>query len=77
MGAHVWLWARHFVLARGLPAGLARSEAGDGEVLGIGRRTKIDKLEIRWPQPSGRRVDVFTELPVDRYISIIEGSGIK
>ena len=46
-------------------------------MLGIGRRTKIDKLEIRWPQPSGRRVDVFTELPVDRYISIIEGSGIK
>jgi len=24
------------------------------EVLGIGKRTKIDKLEIRWPQPSGR-----------------------
>jgi len=45
-------------------------------VLGIGRRTKIDKLEILWPHPSGR-VDVFTELPVDRYISIIEGSGIK
>jgi len=42
----------------------------------IGKRTKIDKLEIPWPQPRGR-VDVFTELPVDRYISIIEGSGIK
>ena len=34
------------------------------EVLGIGKRTKIDKLEIRWPQPSGR-VETFTDLPLD------------
>ena len=46
------------------------------EVLGIGKRTKIDKLEIKWPQPSGR-VEVFTQLPVDRYITVVEGSGIK
>ncbi len=46
------------------------------EVLGIGARTKIDRLEIRWPQPS-TRVDVFTDLPIDRYITIVEGSGIK
>ena len=46
------------------------------EVLGIGSRTKIDRLEVRWPQPSGR-VDVFAEVPVDRYITIVEGSGIK
>jgi hypothetical protein len=46
------------------------------EVLGIGSRTKIDKLEIRWPQPSGR-IDVFTDLPIDRYITIVEGVGIK
>src|SRR5439155_187298 len=29
------------------------------EVLGIGKRTKIDKLEVRWPQPSGR-TETFT-----------------
>ncbi len=46
------------------------------EVLGIGPRNKIDKLEIRWPKPSNR-VDVFTELPIDRYIKIVEGVGIK
>jgi hypothetical protein len=46
------------------------------EVLGIGKRTKIDKLEIRWPQPSGR-VETFTDLPLDRYITIVEGVGIK
>ena len=46
------------------------------EVLGIGPRNKIDKLEIRWPKPSNR-VDVFTELPIDRYIKIVEGVGVK
>jgi hypothetical protein len=44
------------------------------EVLGIGRRTKIDKLEIQWPQP-GKRVETFTNLPIDRYITLVEGSG--
>ncbi len=46
------------------------------EVLGIGRRTKIDQLEIRWPQPGGK-VETFTDLPVDRYITIVEGLGVK
>ena len=46
------------------------------EVLGIGKRTKIDKLEIRWPQPSGR-VETFTDVPIDKYITIVEGAGIK
>jgi hypothetical protein len=46
------------------------------EVLGIGARTKIDRLEIRWPQPSAR-VETFTDLPIDRYITIVEGTGIK
>ncbi len=46
------------------------------DVLGIGSRTKIDKLEIHWPQPSGR-VETLTDLPIDRYITIVEGSGIR
>ena len=46
------------------------------DVLGIGKRKKIDKLEIRWPPPSGR-TESFTDLPVDRYITIVEGAGIK
>ncbi|WP_263384689.1 CRTAC1 family protein [Granulicella arctica] len=44
-------------------------------VLGIGTHTKLDQLEIRWPAPS-TRVDTFTELPIDRYITIIEEEGI-
>lgn len=43
-------------------------------VLGIGNRPKIDWLEIKWPLPSGK-VERFTGLPVDRYITIVEGTG--
>ncbi len=46
------------------------------EVLGIGARTKVDRLEIHWPQPSGR-VETFADLPVNRYITIVEGLGLK
>jgi hypothetical protein len=41
-------------------------------VLGIGSRAKIDWLEVKWPQPSGL-VEKFTDLPIDRYITITEG----
>ncbi len=43
-------------------------------VLGIGKRTTIDWLEIKWPQPGGS-VERFTKLPLDRYITVIEGTG--
>jgi hypothetical protein len=43
-------------------------------VLGIGQRPKLDWLEIKWPQPSGA-VERFTNLPIDRYITIEEGAG--
>ena len=44
------------------------------EVLGIGSAAKIDWLEIKWPQPSGR-VERVTDLPIDRYVTIVEGKG--
>ena len=43
-------------------------------VLGLGNRTKLDWLEIKWPLPS-KAVERFTDLPLDRYITIIEGQG--
>ncbi|MFL6304893.1 MAG: CRTAC1 family protein [Candidatus Sulfotelmatobacter sp.] len=45
-------------------------------VLGIGKRTKIDLLEVKWPEPGGT-IEKFTNLPIDRYITIIEGEGIR
>ena len=40
-------------------------------VLGLGAAAKLDWLEIRWPLPSGK-VERFTNLPLDRYIGIVE-----
>jgi hypothetical protein len=44
------------------------------DVLGIGTAAAFDWLEIKWPQPSGR-VERITSLPVDRYVTIVEGKG--
>jgi len=43
-------------------------------ILGLGKRDKLDWLEIKWPLPSGG-VERFTDLPIDRYITIVEGEG--
>jgi hypothetical protein len=43
-------------------------------VLGIGSRQKLDWVEVRWPKPSGQ-VERFTNLPIDRYITLEEGKG--
>jgi enediyne biosynthesis protein E4 len=43
-------------------------------VLGLGQRTKIDWIEVKWPLPSGR-VERITGLPIDRYVTIVEGDG--
>jgi len=40
------------------------------EILGIGQATKIDSLQIKWP--SGQ-VDRLTDLPINKYIKIVEG----
>ncbi len=44
------------------------------EVIGLGKATKLDWLEIKWPAPSGK-VERFTDMPVDRYVTITEGKG--
>jgi enediyne biosynthesis protein E4 len=43
-------------------------------VLGLGQQTKLDWLEVMWPEPSGK-TERFTDLPIDRYITIVEGEG--
>ena len=45
-------------------------------VIGLGKAPKPDWVEIKWPLPSGKS-EKFTELPGDRYITIIEGKGIQ
>lgn len=43
-------------------------------VLGIGKRTKMDWIEVEWPQPSGKK-ERISNLPIDRYVTIVEGAG--
>lgn len=43
-------------------------------VLGIGKRAKIDWIEVKWPQPSNL-TQRYTDLPLNRYITIVEGQG--
>ena len=45
-------------------------------VLGVGARTKIDWIEVKWPKPS-TLVERFSQLPIDRYINVQEGTGRK
>ena len=44
------------------------------EVLGLGPAAAVDFVEIKWPLPSGR-VERFTDLPIDRYVTVVEGKG--
>jgi hypothetical protein len=41
------------------------------EVLGLGKASKVDSLEIRWPAPS-TQVDTYKDLPVDQYMEVRE-----
>jgi hypothetical protein len=44
------------------------------EILGIGSAAKIDYVEIRWP--SGK-IDKLTNPPINRYLKVVEGTGIS
>jgi hypothetical protein len=45
------------------------------EVLGLGHAARLDWLEIKWPLPSGK-IERFTNVPVDRYLTIVESKGV-
>jgi hypothetical protein len=42
------------------------------EILGLGRATVVDEVEIHWPAPS-RAIDRFTNVSPNRYIRVVEG----
>jgi hypothetical protein len=46
------------------------------EVLGLGRAATLDWLEISWPAP-GLKAERLTNIPIDRYVTIVEGKGIQ
>lgn len=44
------------------------------EVLGLGKATKVDWIQVRWPAPSAL-TERFTDLAPGKYHRVIEGSG--
>jgi hypothetical protein len=44
------------------------------EILGLGRATVVDEVEIHWPAPS-RAIDRFTNVSPNRYIRVVEGKA--
>ena len=54
--------------------GMGYMSASDPRIhFGLGKRTKIQSVEITWP--SGQ-VDKLTNVPVDQIIAVKEGAGI-
>jgi hypothetical protein len=54
--------------------GMSYMSANDPRIhFGLGKRAKIESLEITWP--SGQ-VDRLTNVPIDRIIAVKEGTGI-
>ncbi len=41
---------------------------------GLGRRLKIDRIEVRWPTRD-RKVETWSDLPTDRFILLTEGDA--
>jgi len=75
VGTHITYRSGDFQRHRTIVGGGSYLSAHDPRVvLGIGPRTKMDWIEVKWPQPSGK-TERFTDLPIDRYITIVEGEG--
>jgi hypothetical protein len=73
IGAHISYQARDLKQTRFKVGGGSYLSSHDPRiVLGLAKHEKLDWLEIKWPQPSGL-VQRFTDLPINRYITLTEG----
>ena len=74
IGASLRLTADGVAHVEQAKGGMSYMYASDPRIFfGLGKRTKIDSLEITWP--SGQ-VDRLTSVSPDRIIAVKEGSGI-
>ena len=74
IGASLKLTCEGFVQVEQAKGGMSYMSASDPRIqFGLGKRTKIDSLEITWP--SGQ-VDRRTNIPIDQIIAAKEGTGI-
>jgi hypothetical protein len=74
IGASLKLTSAGFVQLEQAKGGMSYMSASDPRIhFGLGKRMKIEALEIIWP--SGQ-VDRLTNVPIDQIIAIKEGAGI-
>src|SRR5438445_21344 len=74
VGASLKLSSEGFVQVEQAKGGMSYMSANDPRIhFGLGKRTKVDSLEITWP--SGQ-VDRLKDVPVDKIIAVKEGAGI-
>ena len=74
VGASLKLISEGFAHVEQAKGGTSYMSASDGRIhFGLGKRTKIDSLEITWP--SGH-VDRLTNVSIDQIIAVKEGEGI-
>jgi enediyne biosynthesis protein E4 len=74
IGASLKLTSEGFVHVEQSKGGMSYMSASDPRIhFGLGKRSKIESLEITWP--SGQ-VDKLANVPIDRILAIKEGVGI-
>ena len=74
VGAVLKLTAEGVTHVEQVKGGMGYMSANDPRIqFGLGKRSKIDSLEITWP--SGQ-VDKLTDVPIDSIIAVKEGAGI-
>jgi len=74
IGASLKLSSEGFVHVEQAKGGMSYMSANDPRIqFGLGKRTKIDSLEVTWP--SGQ-IDRLMNVPVDQIIAVKEGAGI-
>jgi hypothetical protein len=74
IGASLQLTAEGITHVEQVKGGMGYMSANDPRIaFGLGKRAKIDSLEITWP--SGH-IDRLTNVPIDSIIAVKEGSGI-
>jgi enediyne biosynthesis protein E4 len=74
IGSSLKLISEGFVHVEQAKGGMSYMSASDPRIhFGLGKRAKVDSLEITWP--SGQ-IDRLTNVPIDRIIAIKEGKGV-
>jgi enediyne biosynthesis protein E4 len=74
IGASLKLTSQGVTRIEQAKGGMSYMSASDPRILfGLGKRTRIDSLEITWP---GGQIDRLTNVPIDRIIAVKEGSGM-